>query len=380
VNVAVANRDVTVAVANRDVNVAVANRHVNDCRSGPARWMMKTLIDKTRCVMTVVLLVALGELAVAADPPKPAKPPVADEVMTEIGLSDDEKKKVLAGEYVTSEVAPVSERDLSVGITFLVKGTTPDALAKEIASGAILSSDPQVKKSGPFRGKGGLVDVSRIRLDPPMAMKLSRAKAGTGLNLSTAEIASFASTGTPGAASASQALQNMLVARFQAYRASGLGGIAPYDRGGSTSDVAGDLRKASESLSRLKKYLPALEGVLVSYPQGLIAGMAETFHWVDYDLDGTRTFVLTHGIVAPMGDARAVVQRQFYVSTGYNAEQAVAVFLPVAEGTVVIYRNHTFTEQVAGFGGSAKKSIGRGIMTKKLEAMFDKTKAAVAAP
>jgi hypothetical protein len=331
-------------------------------------------------VMTAVLLAALGELAVAADPPKPAKPPTADEVMTEIGLSEDDKKRILAGEYVTSEIAPVSERDLSVGITFLVKGTTPDALAKEVDSGAILAADPQVKKSGPFRGKGGLVDVSRIRLDPMIATKFSRAKAGSSLNLSSAEIAAFSATGTPGAASAGQALQNMLVARFQAYKASGLGGIAPYDRGGSTSDVAGDLRQASDSLSTLKKYMPALQGLLVSYPQGLTPGTSEAFHWVDYDLDGTRTFVLTHGIVAPLGEARVVVQRQYYVSTGYNAEQAVAAFLPVTEGTIVIYRNHTFTDQVAGFGGSAKKSIGRGIMTKKLEAMFEKQKAAVAAP
>jgi hypothetical protein len=144
--------------------------------------------------------------------------------------------------------------------------------------------------------------------------------------------------------------------------------------------VAGDLRKASDSLSTLKKYMPALQSLLVSYPQGLPPGTSETFNWVDYDLDGTRTFVLTHGIVAPLGEARVVVQRQYYVSTGYNAEQAVAAFLPVSEGTVVIYRNHTFTDQVAGFGGSAKKSIGRGIMTKKLEAMFDREKAAVAAP
>lgn len=337
---------------------------------------MKSLIETTRFVMAAVVLAALGELAVAADPP--AGPPAADELMTELGLSDDDRKKVLAGEYVPSEVAPVSERDLSIGIAFLVKGQTPDALAKEVASGEVLEADPQVKKSGPFRGAGGLVDLSRIRLDQATAMKFAGAKPGQGLNLSTAEAAAFSAIPNTNPGAANQQLQKMLLSRFQAYKASGLAAVAPYDRGDGSSDVAGDLRKASESLSKLKKYMPALEALLVSYPSGSVPGMQETFHWVDYDLDGKRTFVLAHGIVAPLGDARVVVQRQFYVSSGYNAEQAVAAFVPVAEGTVVLYRNHTFTEQVAGFGGSAKKTIGRGIMTKKLETMFDRQKAAVA--
>ncbi len=339
---------------------------------------MKSSTSIARRLLAGILVAAWTQGAFAADPPKPDKPPTADEVMTEIGLSEADRKKVLAGEYVTSDVAPVSERDLSVGIAFVVQGTTPDALAKEVASGAILSSDPQVKKSGPFRGPGGLVDVSRVRLDQPTALQFAGASAGSELNLSTAEIAAFAANGQGNFSAAGRQLQAMLVARFQAYKASGLGGIAPYDRGESKTDVAGDLRKASDSLAKLKKYMPALEALLVSYPSGSVAGMQESFHWVDYNLDGTRTFVLTHGIVAPLGEARVAVQRQFYVSTGYDAEQAVAVFLPVAEGTVVLYRNHTFTDQVAGFGGSAKKSIGRGIMTKKLEAMFEKQKSAAA--
>jgi hypothetical protein len=339
---------------------------------------MKSLIGSVRCVMTAALLAGLGELAVAADPPKPATPPAAEEVLTEIGLSEDDRKKVLAGEYVTSEVAPVSERDVPLGITFLVKGSAPDALATELAPATILPSDPQVKKSGPFRGPGGLVDLSRLRLDQPMAMKLAGVKAGSRFNLSTAEVAAFSAIPKTNPGGVSQQLHRILVDRVHAYKTSGLAGITPYDRGDAATDVAADLRKASESLSKLEKYMPTLGAMLVSYPRDLVIGTRETFHWLDYDLGGTRTVVLTHGIVAPQRDARAVVQRQYYVSTGYNAEQAVAAFLPVAEGTVVIYRNHTFTEQVAGFGGSAKKTIGRGLLPAKLEAMFEKHKAAVA--
>ena len=37
-----------------------------------------------------------------------------------------------------------------------------------------------------------------------------------------------------------------------------------------------------------------------------------------------------------LGDSAVLVQRQYYVSQGYNAEQAIAAFLPVDLGTLVI--------------------------------------------
>lgn len=50
------------------------------------------------------------------------------------------------------------------------------------------------------------------------------------------------------------------------------------------------------------------------------------------------------------------VGRHYYASTGYNLVQTVAGFLPVAEGTLVIYTNRTSTDQLEGFGASAKRS------------------------
>ena len=65
------------------------------------------------------------------------------------------------------------------------------------------------------------------------------------------------------------------------------------------------------------------------------------------------------------------MQRQYYVSTGYNAEQAVAGFLPAQGGTVVGYAAHAFTDQVAGFGGSMKRSIGRRVMADQMKKLFE---------
>ena len=206
---------------------------------------------------------------------------------------------------------------------------------------------------------------------------MSNATAGAALNLSAGEIAAFNALqgGTPQAVQ--QQLQQMMLARFQAYQTSGLAGIAPYDRGGSTSDAGADLRKASEAAAGVKKYLPAFQQVLVGYPQATMPGMQQRFRWLKYNIDGTITYVLTHTLVAGEGAVRgctAPVLREHHLQRGTGRGR----LLPVQEGTVVAYINHTFTEQVAGFGGSVKRGVGRKMMATKLKQMFDKTRQKVA--
>jgi hypothetical protein len=200
------------------------------------------------------------------------------------------------------------------------------------------------------------------------------------LNLDATEIAAF--KGLAGQSDPTQAVEQqlraMLLARYQQYRAAGLTGLRPYDRGGKSSDFGKDLAEASEA-PLLRKFFPSVQQMLARYPQATVPGLSENFFWVNYKLDEQPTYVLTHVLAAPEGAARIVVQRQYYVGRSYNAEQAVAGFLPVQEGTLVIYVNHTFTDQVAGFGGSAKRSIGRRMMSTKLEALFNKARAAAEA-
>lgn len=86
------------------------------------------------------------------------------------------------------------------------------------------------------------------------------------------------------------------------------------------------------------------------------------------------TYHLAHVLVASDGEARAVVRREFYVSTGYNAEQSAAGLLPVTGGTVVIYMSHAFTDQVTGSGGSMKRSIGSRIMAAQIKDIFENSR------
>jgi hypothetical protein len=303
--------------------------------------------------------------------------PTADQVLADMGLSAADKARVLSGEYVNADADAVSERDLSFSIAFLVK-TSPDALARQIVGGKLITADSQVQAFGEWRNPGTLADVAALKITSDVAKALASARAGDGLNLSASEITAFqgAPRDTPGAIQ--QQLHRMLLARYQAYRASGLDGIAPYDRGdGKTTDLAADLRKASQAARGLQKYLPAFHAVLLGYPKVSVAGMSENFYWVRYNIQGKETYVLTHILVASDGAARAVVQRQYYVSAGYNGEQAVVGFLPVQGGTVAVYAGHAFTDQVAGAGGSMKRGIGRRVMASQMKKMFEAGRARV---
>ena len=323
-----------------------------------------------RVTVLCAVLVMLGGVAHAQ--------PSADQVLSDMGFSADAKERVLNGEFVTTDVPSVSDRDLSIAIAFLVQ-TKPDALSQQVMSGLVTSADAQVRASGKLAGAGSLADLAGLKITSAVAQTLANAQAGATFNLSPDEIAAFGAV--PGGTQPAilGQLRQMLLARFRAYSASGLAGIAPYDRGGgSSADVAGDLRKASTAAAVLQKYMPAFQQVLTGYPQATVPGMRQSFRWVSYDIDGTATFVLTHTLAAGEGAARAVVQRQYYVSTGYNAEQAVAGFVPVQQGTLVVYTNHTFTDQVAGFGGSMKRGIGRRMMASKLEQVFDAARNKVA--
>jgi hypothetical protein len=330
---------------------------------------MRARTGNGRISAAVLAVIAAGLLCV---PGWAHAQPSADQVLTDMGLSAADKQRVLNGEFVTADLAGVSERDLAFAIAFLVKKSTPDAIGKQLVAGNLVSADAQVQAHGAISGAGSLADLAGLKITADEAKALSSAKAGDALNFSAAEIAALkaAPGGTP--ESVQQVLRQVLLARYQAYRTAGLAGIAPYDRGGGrTTDVASDLRKASEAAKGLAKYLPGFQKVLLGYPKTTAPELRENFFWVKSIIQGKPTYILTHILSAPDGEARAVARRQYYASTGYNAEQSVAGFLPVQGGTVAVFASHAFTDQVTGFGGSMKRSIGSTIMASKMKEIFD---------
>lgn len=318
-------------------------------------------------------------LALAAVPAFAALPDAAT-LLADLGLSPAEIAQVEAGQIVHHEVAPASERELTAGLAFAVSAA-PAALVGSASNDLLDRVDPNVIAYGVVSGDGSLADFAKLTFGPDGA---ARAKAYTtatpagDLNLSTEEIAAFAKLGADASvASVEQQVRTALLARLQAYRAKGLAGIAPYARSSGERSAAEELRTATAASKPLGKYAPAAFQALSAYPAAKPPGTREAFRWTHFEAHGVPTLSLTHVMLIPDGDGWIFLQRQFYVSTGYNAEQAVAAFLPAQSGSIVVYGNRTSTDQITGFGGGTKRSIGSKMLVSQLESIFERARKAV---
>jgi hypothetical protein len=308
-----------------------------------------------------------------------AQIPEAKALLAEFGLDASQIEQVMAGQMVTGAIKPASDRELVAALAFKVK-TPPAELVKALKGGLNTRVDDQTIAAGVFTGDGSEADLAKLTLapDPPARAKAYvEAKPGGSLNLSKEEIAAFNALGAPDPAGVTKALHAQLLARYRAYKSKGLAGIAPYALDGGKQRSPGDeLRTATQGSKALQKYVPSAYKMLLDYPSSKPAGTEEVFRWTLLEAHGEPTVTLTHAAYIPDGQSWLVVQRMFYVSTGFNAEQAVAALMPSEGGTVVIYGNRTSTDQITGFGGSAKRSIGSKVLAGQLEDLFKKGRSA----
>jgi hypothetical protein len=319
------------------------------------------------CAASALILLSL----VSAGPGR-AELPDAAEALRAAGFSDSQAQQALAGELAHGTPKAASERELTTSLAFRLD-VAPETVMGELRKGALLTADPTSLSDGPIEGAGSLAALGGLTLGAEEVAAYSAAEAGADLNLSAAELSAIGAVADGDATAMTQAVHQQLLGRHQGYRAKGLAGIAPYDRGdGETRSAADELRTATQALEGFKKYLPAFHQLMLDYPNGKPEGFEEQFHWRKLDAHGSPTIVLNHAIAVPSGDGFAAAQRQFYVNRGFNAEQSVVALIPVKAGTLVIYSNHTSTDQVAGFGGGAKRSIGSKLLASQIEELFEK--------
>jgi hypothetical protein len=320
------------------------------------------------CVATTILAGVLAALAAAG----PARAVSFDQIARELSLSADERAQLASGAAVTREVKASNARELAVGLAIRIPGP-PATLAKSLLEGLALKENPDILEKGPIQS-GSLAEFAGVHIDADTARTYLAAAPGSALNLSSAEIAVFHGlAGQPAAQSdpvgaVEPALREQLLGRYRAYRAKGLAGIAPYARGGSKESRPAEDLAAATSASRLFiRYAPGMAHVLATYPASRPPELVEQFRWLRYRAHGSEPFVLSQYLELQDGSAWSVAARQFYVSTSYNAEQNIALLVPTDDGaTVAIQLGRVSTDQITGFGASARRSIGSRLMADTL--------------
>ncbi len=325
--------------------------------------------------------IPIALIAFFATLPASGNPPTLEDFLGVMKLSKKDIERARAGEIITGTRKSSHDRELVATMAFLVPGVQPHELVVRGEGGLLDEVDEQTITFAMLPEKPVLENFESLQLRAGDVEQFSRARAGDDLNLSSAEIDALQKLGkNPEAVQIEAVVHAALLERVRTYQVSGLAGIAPYQRSGSEfRSPAEDLKQASLAAKFIHDVAPAAYKVLLEYPDAMPKGAEEAYRWSYLEANGEPTIALTHNLYIPEGDVWIVFQRQFYVSEGYNCEQAIAAFVPVEEGTAVFYINRTSTDQVSGFGGSAKRAIGSKLLASQLKALYSRATSAVEA-
>ncbi len=342
--------------------------------------MKRRFRSKWPKVVTGLCLAAQIEQAAINPHVAHAAPPTisVQDFLTAMDLSAAEVEAAKKGEIIAGNAPGSSERELVASMAFVIEGVSPDELVERGEGGLLDAVDDQTIAFSILPENPTLESFAGLSLGADDLEDFASAEAGETLNLSAEEIEALSKLDKESPVDQVElAVRAALLSRVQAYKAKGLAGIATYQKSiEETRSAAEELRSATLASHSIQEIAPLAYKLLLEYPASIPPGTEEVYRWSYFEAHGETTIVLTHSLYIPDGESWMVVQRQFYVSRGYNSEQAIAAFIPIVEGTAVFYINRTSTDQVAGFGGGTKRSIGSKLLVSQLEALYSKAREA----
>jgi hypothetical protein len=299
--------------------------------------------------------------------------PTADEILSDLALSDSDRADIRQGKIVKWSATEGSDRELAVGMVLLAK-TKATNFVELFREASAYKEEKAVTAHGEIAGDGTLADFAGLKLEPngeKEALRYLSAGPGEELNLDAKEIAAFRALKPAGGKVAvtdeqvEALVRQSLLSRYQAYRAKGLAGIEPYERKkGNRLHVSEELTLAIKQMKLLAKYVPAVYNALLNYPAAKDGQkpLEEHFYWLNLDLFGRPTYALSHRMLFQVGEVYFASDRHFYTSHDYNSLQQGVTVLPTKDGMLVITLVRVSTDQVGGFGSSTKHAVSRALM------------------
>jgi hypothetical protein len=271
---------------------------------------------------------------------------------------------------------PGGDGELAIGLACLTRNTGAIQFAP-VHAGHWLVPDDAIAAAGTLDEQaaeplGGA--LARV-LSGTEGRRYARAQPGTDLNLAPAELTQLAATTAQGTSPARSAVvRDLALARYRAYRNSGLAGLAPYARSrGATMDPGAALRRSTLESSGVQKYFAPMHATLLNYPRVEPAVRDEGMHWIVARLGQRDTLLLTHSLAYHDGVAEIRAARALYVSQGLNATQAVTVVYPVAEGTLFMYVYRAWIDRTQVAGNSFAGRVARDLLTREMRELSRQT-------
>jgi hypothetical protein len=320
---------------------------------------------RSACVIVVGALV-IGFVQASAPAQETQTP---ETIAKKLGFDDSELKRIQHGEIIRKGFKEGPEKEIS-GVVGAFFPQSVSNLANGDLTGKFLdANDPtsQFKTWGPDESaEPAFSSIGLAEKETEEAKKYSHDGTGGDLNLSSAEIEQFKKSGGDLSA-VNSVLRSVLKARYESYRQGGLKGISPYSREKNKTVSPGD--EVQEAISEAMKtgqqqdFFQALQ----SYPANPLPDMEHRFYLFKEILEDRPAFILEHRAALQRGETFAIVtETQYFVSHNYNANLITSYYVAGQGGTFVFCINRSFSDQLAGFGSSLKRAIGRKMMLSEL--------------
>ena len=261
-----------------------------------------------------------------------AETPSVDQLLGFLHIQTAQRTDLLQGKILTTDIGEGTEKELSVGVIMFVPAPMA-RLVEYVHSGQWFTRDRDVIAFGELKEP---VTLDSFPSDSPRAELLSR---------------------------------------YQAYRQRGLAGIEPRGRTRPGEELQTALREAE----LLATFFPEIHRALRLYPDAQPADLRHVYFWINQRVENRPTYILAHRSYFVRPDGAFMAERQFYVEHSYNSLFLLAGAMPMNGGTIMLYSNRTFTDQVAGIGSGLRHSIGRKQMRDEIVKSFEEIRATVSA-
>jgi hypothetical protein len=292
-----------------------------------------------------------------------------------IPFSAQEIEKIFRGELVRCSIDTLTERELAAAFGILYPKKPEEMESMFLENLGKEDSDESIQQLV-NSNEDLTLDFSSLKLLPAASAKAMvkqyvDPKSYGDLNLSAAEskLVHALNHKTATVEQVESTLRKVLEQRLDEYQQKGVEGIGSYQRGRSTFESGKELLERCQKLELLLKLAPEFAKYIEEYPNSkpTTGEVKESFCWMNFKIDEKSTFSIVHKIFYKQGDLFVIFHRHFYVSRGHNNVQAVGGGISVDEKAVILFfSSRTSTDQVAGFGGSAKRALGSRIMGDKL--------------
>ncbi len=331
-----------------------------------------------RSIAAAAILIGTSAGAAAQSPDGKA---LAAELFTYLGLDQTKRGQLQAGEVVhngLSKAERLPEEIVAAGAMLIVKAPNAAAVVDAFLHSETFERIFQVRRQQALQG--GRVELAAFSTLPtPDAGQLRDIVKAPAryLNLSKSEAESLKSLGTTTddlQARFRTSFGQILSARLHEFVKRGLAGVQPYVRdNGNVVNPAAELGNAIRSLAFLSDEFPGFVDAL-GKPSGASSALLQNYYWMQRPAD--KENVLTLSVEYRQKQAKAAVGADvhFYASRDYNSMITVIGVVPYGADWMVFALNHTFTDQVTGFGSSVRRAVGRDLVATELGKQLAETR------